>query len=81
MKTTFTLTLSNGFVYNHNVPIHVHNGIVDYDLIVDSLGGFLNPFKTEYCDYLTFGDHKFRQFNNTNYDRDQALLKFVKTLF
>lgn len=81
MKTTFTLTLTNGFVYTHNVPMHINNGIVNYDLIVDSLEGFLNPFKTEYCDSLTFGDHSFRQFDNTNYDRDQALETFVKTLF
>lgn len=81
MKTTFTLTLVNGFVYTHNVPMYVDNGIVDYDLIVDSLEGFLNPFRTEYCDSLTFNDHVFRQFDNRNYDRDQALEGFVKTLF
>ena len=81
MKNTFTLTLTNGFVYTHNVPLHIDNGIVDYDLIVDSLDSFLNPFRIEYCDSLTFGDHTFRQFDNINYDRDQALERFVKTLF
>lgn len=81
MKTIFTLTLSNGFIYSHDVPMHINNGIVDYDVIVDSLDGFLNPFRIEYCDSLTFGDHVFRQFDNTNYDRDQALERFVKTLF